>query len=194
MDELSNTAVVQQEDLFGPPVSKDFSQHPDPFENIDQLVGQEKKSKSFKNKETALNPAEKEAMDGWSKNKKVSSKFEDSLSRNGIGLLILSAGLSLLPFVANSVEELKSFLFLAPMIAAGLAFVASFVLAYSLRRSNIGMVLVSGLPFILIGMIALGGHYYLKANSEVTSTNTNDGDQQKNCRIGTRKRPFHNRS
>ncbi len=99
----------------------------------------------------------------WAREKCAMSKSDERLQRNGLGLLVLATGLALLPFVGRHVEGLQTILPYMPLTSAGLAFIGSFMLACSLRRGNLAAVLFSGLPFLLIGLVGLGGYYYQSA-------------------------------
>lgn len=99
----------------------------------------------------------------WAKENSAMSKSDERLQRNGLGLLILATGLAMLPFVGRHVEGLHAILPYMPLAAAGLAFVGSFMLACSLRRGNLTVVLFSGVPFLLIGLVSLAGYYYQSA-------------------------------
>lgn len=96
----------------------------------------------------------------WQQEKRVTTDREESLHRNGVGLIILATGLAMLPFFARNVEALSPALPYLPIAAIAVAFIASFMIAISLRRSNIGAILISGLPFLLICMLALVGYYF----------------------------------
>lgn len=96
----------------------------------------------------------------WQAEKRVTTARDESFHRNGIGLLIMAIGLAMLPFFAGSVEGLSPVMPYIPLAAIAIAFIACFMIALSMRRSNIGAVLISGLPFLLICLLGLGGYYY----------------------------------
>ena len=170
-DSQSNSAVADRRDLFGPPVSDDFSSEPastkDAFENIDieQVVAQATGPSRKLNKDDAQqhnrdNRSESQVASEWQKEKKVQSKFDESLQRNGIGLLILSIGLAAVPFFAGEADSLKPLMFYLPASAVVVAFLSSFMLAFAMRRSSIAAILLCGLPFVLIGTFSMVGFFW----------------------------------
>lgn len=110
---------------------------------------------------------EEDPQAAWQNEKRVTTDRQESLHRNGVGLIILAIGLAMLPFFARSVEALSPVLPYLPIAAVVLAFFASFMIALSLRRSNIGTILISGFPFLLICLLALGSYFYTRTQTPV---------------------------
>lgn len=96
----------------------------------------------------------------WAQEKVTRTKTDEKFQRNGIGLLILSVGLAVLPFVGADVEGLQAILPYVPMVGLATAFSGSFMLAWSMRRGNLRAVIWSGVWFVLIGLLCLGGYAY----------------------------------
>lgn len=181
IDTDSNSVVAEDNDLFGPPVSEEFSSERmegDAFENldIDKVVTSNraaKESKAAKPESVDVLQAgagssanANSAAEQWQQEKKVQSKLDESLQRNGIGLLILSIGLAAVPFIAGKVEGLNSIIHYLPAVAVVVAFMSSFMLAFSLRRSSITAILMCAVPFLLIGVVSMVGYFlFLAPNS-----------------------------
>ena len=98
----------------------------------------------------------------WKKQKRTVTKSDERLARNGIGLLIVAATLSLLPFFAATVPELKWLLPYLPLTAIAIAFLATFLVTLSNRRSGFASIILSLFPLVFIGIASTGGHYYLR--------------------------------
>ncbi len=202
----SNSAVVDGEnELFGPPISDNYSAGL--FEeDIDHLLDdqrestrkqpkqQEKKKRTRKQlkygrdakqgkkgqatgKDADSASSNDAVNEAWNKEKRVTTKFEESLQRNGIGLLILATGLAMIPFFAGNVEGIQEYLSYFPIAAAAIAFLASFMIAQSMRRSNIASILLSGIPFLLICAISLGAYYYISNFVNVAGNDSSAADR-----------------
>ena len=98
----------------------------------------------------------------WQREKRGSSKGDEKLGRNGIGLLILATGLAALPFFAGSVKELTWLIPYLPGAALTIAFLGTFLLAISKRRRGCGTIILSLFPFVFIAMACAGGYFYSK--------------------------------
>ena len=182
VDDQSNTLKLDgTNELFGPPVSDDFSSGQ--FDDIDSIVEQiSRNAKKSEPKEPPTEAAEPtpnlrpkrgpttvrelEAQTAKPKpdpsEKLVKTKQEKSLGNNGIGLLILAVGVGLIPFAAGSVIPLRGMLWMMPMVAVGLAFVACFMLAYSKRRESIASLILACMPLLFISILGFASHYYTR--------------------------------
>ena len=120
----------------------------------------------------------------WEREKRVVNKGDERLGRNGVGFLILAACLSALPFFASSVEELEWLIPYLPAAALAIAFLGTFLLAISKRRSGFATIVLSLFPFVFIAMACAGSHFYFnylapKAPVELAQKNEDDGGFEK---------------
>ncbi|MEM9411172.1 MAG: hypothetical protein AAGA30_08670, partial [Planctomycetota bacterium] len=170
VDQETSTVVIERsKDLFGLPVSDEVSNgeaNSDPFGNIDEIIARSEPPNSDSPKVSGSTQTEPETtpesslVKKWKEEKKVTTRLDESLQRNGIGLLILSMGMSILPFAADNVEGLRPILPSIPTIVATLGFIATFMIAYSMRRASVLAILGSVLPWLLLCGVATGGYYY----------------------------------
>ena len=191
IDEQLQVVLPQNHDLYGNPGCDDLnddlsSSNADcPFDKVQEFIHHIKPA--VRNRDLSPSPAAKtETGHDFLKATKTAevntaalsevvaelSMNDASLYRNGVWLLILSIGLCLLPFATNHSMGLGRVLAYMPFVSMFVALVGSFMMAFSMRRGNLGAVLMCGLPFFVISLISLGGHFYVRslARAEAPST------------------------
>lgn len=192
VDTQSNSVILSDNELFGPPVSEEFSSGRTMdvgFENMDvEQVVHKSRQKEMVNAARgqateASSEVESSVAENWRNEKQVQSKLDESLQRNGIGLLILSIGFVAVPFLAGNIDSMKAVVRYLPAVAVVVAFLSSFMLAFSMRRSSIAAILMCSLPFLVIGALSMVGYFWFldidaKAEDKIAQDviEDNDGD------------------
>ncbi len=154
---------VDRKELFGPPQSSMMSfedSSADLFDDIDNVIESEALDRTEKPAPPRIEPAgsantnASTVAEQWRNQKKVLSKSDESLNRNGTGLTILAFGLATVPMFASQVDSLQTYLGYLPPVAVGISFVAAFMLAYAKRRESVGAIILRCMPFCCVCFLA----------------------------------------